>query len=222
MTITSRGAVAPTSEQPLRAGSASARTATGGAPAGAPDTDELDAAVNLVADHAPGWAKTGAAERANLLQDVIDATMAAQDDWVAAACAAKGLEPGSTEAGEELFAGIGTFVRMARLFRDSLRDITKDGKPSFAGPVREAADGRLRAQVFPASAFDRITFPQTTAEVWMQPGVTQRRPSSPARPRPTPTPSTTSARRSCSRRATWPRSARATCCPSSSSRARSS
>jgi hypothetical protein len=62
---------------------------------------------------------------------------------------------------------------MARLLRDALRDIAKDGKPAFAGPVREAPGGRLRVQVFPASAFDRITFPQTTAEIWMQPGVTR-------------------------------------------------
>jgi hypothetical protein len=172
MTITSRGAVAPTAEQPAATGGNGVRGAAAVTPPSV-DRAALDESVNVVADHASGWAKTEAAERATLLQDVIDATMAAQDDWVAAACAAKGLEPGSTEAGEELFAGIGTFVRMARLFRDSLRDIAKDGKPSFAGPVREAADGRLRAQVFPASAFDRITFPQTTAEVWMQPGVTR-------------------------------------------------
>ena len=96
-----------------------------------------------------------------------------QDEWLAAACAAKGLRPGTTEAGEELFTGIGTFVRTARLLRDALRDIAKDGKPAFAGPVREAADGRLRVQVFPSGAFDRITFPQTTAEIYMQPGVTR-------------------------------------------------
>ena len=64
-------------------------------------------------------------------------------------------------------------MRLARLLRDALRDIAKDGKPSFAGPVREAPDGRLRVQVFPAGAFDRITFPQTTAEIYMQPGVTR-------------------------------------------------
>ena len=173
MTITSRGAVAPTTHPNERRGAATAGPDTAVTEAPPLDTDALDVAVNLVADHAPGWTKTDAAARAKLLQEVIDATMAAQDDWLAAACAAKGLEPGSTEAGEELFAGIGTFVRMARLFRDSLRDIAKDGKPSFAGPVREAPDGRLRVQVFPASAFDRITFPQTTAEVWMQPGVTR-------------------------------------------------
>ena len=137
------------------------------------DTAALDAIVDEVAGHASSWAKTDAAARADLLTQVITATMAAAEDWLAAACAAKGLAPGSTEAGEELFAGVGTFVRMVRLFRDALRDIAKDGKPSFPGPIREAPDGRLRVQVFPDGAFDRITFPQTTAEVWMQPGVTR-------------------------------------------------
>jgi hypothetical protein len=107
------------------------------------------------------------------LQRVITDTVAAQDDWLAAACEAKGLAPGSVEAGEELSAGVGTLVRLTRLLRDALRDIAKNGKPSFAGPVRRAADGRLRVQVFPAGAMDRITFAQTTAEVWMQPGVTE-------------------------------------------------
>ncbi len=164
MTITSRGAVAPTSDQP----------GPGASPAGDPvDSTALDALVDDVAAHTTSWAKTDAAARADLLQQVIADTMAAEDDWLAAACAAKGLAPGSTEAGEELFAGVGTFVRLARLLRDALRDVAKDGKPAFAGPVREASDGRLRVQVFPAGAFDRITFPQTTAEIWMQPGVTR-------------------------------------------------
>src|SRR5947209_16701478 len=108
MTITTRGAVGPTSDP------------TPGTTAATPDaeTGALDAVVDLVADHAPGWAKTDAAARAELLQQVITDTLASQEGWLAAACAAKGLAPGTTEAGEELFAGIGTFVRMARLYRD--------------------------------------------------------------------------------------------------------
>jgi hypothetical protein len=167
MTITSRGAVAPTSDQIAPGNAASATEA---APL---DTPALSAVVDQVADHAGAWAETDAAARADLLQQVIADTMAVQHEWLAAACAAKGLGPGTTEAGEELFTGIGTFVRMARLLRDALREIAKDGKPAFAGPVRETPDGRLRVGVFPAGAFDRITFPQTTAEIWMQPGVTR-------------------------------------------------
>jgi hypothetical protein len=167
MTITSRGAVAPTADQTAPEGAASTAAVV------PPDTHALDALVDEVADHTASWARTDASARADLLQQVITDTMAVQDEWLAAACEAKGLTPGTTEAGEELFSGIGTFVRMARLLRDALRDIAKDGKPAFAGPVRVAADGRLRVQIFPAGAFDRITFPQTTAEIWMQPGVTR-------------------------------------------------
>ncbi|HWE68362.1 MAG TPA: aldehyde dehydrogenase family protein [Acidimicrobiales bacterium] len=166
MTLTSRGAVSST-----ETASGTTIETVDGQPG--VDTAALDAAVQEVAAHAASWAATPAGERADLLNAVLRDTVAAQDDWLAAACAAKGLEPGSTEAGEELFAGVGTLVRMTRLFRDSLRQIARSGRPSFAGPVSEATDGRLRVRVFPDTAFDRVVFPQTTAEIWMQPGVTR-------------------------------------------------
>ncbi len=159
--ITTRGATPPSTPAPASAQSLN--------PA---DVAALDHAVELVADHAPAWARTDPSARADLLDRVLADTMAVQGPWLSDACSAKGLEPGSAEAGEELYSGIGTFVRMARLYRDALRDIARDGKPSFAGPVNEAPDGRLRVQVFPATPLDRITFPGTTAEVYMQPGVT--------------------------------------------------
>ncbi len=161
MTMTTRGAVAPTS----------APTDVAAGPESVLDTTALDTAVNEVAAHASSWAGTGAAARAALADRVLRDTMAAQDQWLAAACSAKGIEPGSAEAGEELFAGVGTLVRMTRLLRDALREIARSGHPTFAGPVRTAADGRIRVRVFPGNAFDRVVFPQTTAEVWMQPGV---------------------------------------------------
>ena len=136
-------------------------------------TAGLDAAVHEVAAHAREWVRSPAAARADLLDRVLRDTMTASDDWLQAACAAKGLRPGSVEAGEELFAGVGTLVRLTRLTRDALRQIAQSGRPSFAGTVRQADDGRLRVGVFPDSAFDRVLFPQITAEVWMQPGVTR-------------------------------------------------
>ena len=162
MATTTRGAASP------------ATPVTAPAPTLSPaDIAALDLAVDEVADHASAWARTDAAARADLLDRVLADTMAVEEPWLADACAAKGLEPGSAEAGEELYAGIGTFVRLARLYCDALRDIARDGKPSFAGPVNEAPDGRLRVQVFPATPLDRLTLPGTTAEVYMQPGVTR-------------------------------------------------
>jgi hypothetical protein len=163
MTMTIRGAVAP-AKPPVEAAAG---------PEPLLDTAALNASVHDVAANAATWATTDAAARADLLDQVLRDTMAAQDPWLAAACLAKGIQPGSAEAGEELFAGVGTLVRMTRLFRDALHQIARSGHPTFAGPVKAAADGRLRVRVFPDTAFDRVVFPQTTAEVWMQPGVTE-------------------------------------------------
>src|ERR1700744_4237666 len=74
MTITSRGAVAPTGD--------GAGTGDGTVAQGAPlHVAALGAIVDEVADHAVTWAKTGAAARADLLQQVITDTMAVEDDW---------------------------------------------------------------------------------------------------------------------------------------------
>ncbi|MHB8220221.1 MAG: aldehyde dehydrogenase family protein [Acidimicrobiales bacterium] len=146
-------------------------------PAGTPlDTAALDAAVSDVAARVTSWAATTPAARASLLDRVLRDTVAAADGWLADACRAKGLAPDSPEAAEELFAGIVTFVRMARLFRDSIRDIGRSGRPRYPGPVTvapEGIDGQLRVGVFPASKYDRLLFAQTTGEVWMQPGVSR-------------------------------------------------
>jgi acyl-CoA reductase-like NAD-dependent aldehyde dehydrogenase len=135
------------------------------------DTGPLDAAIADVAAHTRAWAVTGASARADLLDQVLHDTLAAAAGWSADACGAKGIDPGSSAAGEELFAGIVTFVRMARLLRDSLRDIAASGRPRYPGPVTGAPGDRLRVGVFPTSAYDRILFARTTAEVWMEPGM---------------------------------------------------
>jgi len=138
-----------------------------------PDTAALDAAVSEVASHVSSWAGTSPASRAGLLDQVLRDTRAAAEDWLEEACRAKGLRPGSPEAGEELFAGIVTFARMARLLRDSIRDIDRVGRPLYPGPVSGASGDRVRVGVLPASVYDRLLFAQTSAEVWMEPGVTR-------------------------------------------------
>jgi len=158
MTMTVRGAAAPTSAGADKAGD---------------PIEVLDAAVAAVAGHADAWAATSPLDRAALLDRVIADTYAASEAWTAAGCRAKGYDPSSTEGGEEMFSGIGTFVRMARTLAVSLRQIEAEGRPQFPGPVTESADGRLVVQVFPASTFDRILYAKTTGEVWIEPGVTR-------------------------------------------------
>jgi hypothetical protein len=135
------------------------------------DEGELDQAVRDVADRALSWSKTTPRERATLLEQVVKDTFAVSQEWSAAGCAAKGYDPQSTEGGEELFSGVGVFVRLAQTLRQSLLDIDRVGRPVYPGPVRHKSGGRVAVQVVPASLFDKILYGGVTGEVWMEPGV---------------------------------------------------
>lgn len=133
----------------------------------------LDASLAGLKQRTSWWAAQGPSERAALLEAVIAATAAASPEWLDAACRAKGLDPTSSAAGEELFSGIGTLVRMARTLVGSLRDLAARRQPQFPGPVSEVSEGRLAVGVFPGNAVDRILYRGIQAEVWFEPRVTR-------------------------------------------------
>ncbi len=151
-----RGAAAPTS---------------GAQDHGGVDEAALDQAVRDVAANAVRWAETSPTRRAELLAFVVADTLAVAPAWNAAACEAKGYEPTSAEGGEELFSGVGTFVRMAQAFRRSMLDLAAHGRPQYPGPVRHRPEGRLSVQVLPASGFDRVLYGGQTGEIWFEPGL---------------------------------------------------
>jgi acyl-CoA reductase-like NAD-dependent aldehyde dehydrogenase len=132
--------------------------------------DSIEQSVGVVAGHAHAWAATPPAVRRTLLDQILRDVAAASEDWLSDACLAKGLTPESSEAGEELLAGVVTLLRMVRLLRDALADIEKVGRPRYPGPVGVTAGDRLRVGVVPSSPYDRLAFPQTRAEIWMRPG----------------------------------------------------
>lgn len=138
---------------------------------GAFDEAALDRAVEDVKLRAVAWAQTPARERAQILEQIVNDTFAVAEEWTKAACEAKGYDPDSPEGGEELFSGIGTFIRMAQSFRQSMLDIAKSGRPHYPGPVHHKPGNRIAIQVVPGSNFDKVLYGGVTGEVWMEPGV---------------------------------------------------
>ena len=121
-----------------------------GAPASAPpspgstvDERQLDEVVGTVSDGRARWAATPVRDRIALLDRILDDTLAAAPDWVADACRAKGIAPGTPPVGEEWHSGPALLARNARLFRDSLRDIERTGRPQLPGKLRSGPDGRV-------------------------------------------------------------------------------
>ncbi len=137
------------------------------------DTVALDRAVGDVAARASEWATVTPAKRASILARIVRDTVEVAEAWNGAACAAKGYDPLGPEGGEEIFSGIGTFVRMAQALRASMLDLATSGRPRYPGPVRHRPGGRISVQVMPATVFDRVLYAKMTGEVWMEPGVTE-------------------------------------------------
>ena len=108
-----------------------------------------------------------------MLAQVVEDTAAVAREWSVAACAAKGYDLESPEGAEEVFSGVTTFVRMAQALRHSMLDLERYGRPRYRGPVRHKPDSRIAVQVMPANVFDRLFYSGVTAEVWMEPGVTE-------------------------------------------------
>jgi acyl-CoA reductase-like NAD-dependent aldehyde dehydrogenase len=133
----------------------------------------LDQDVGEVRAHAEAWAATTPVQRADLLARIVRDTFAVAEEWNAAACQAKGYDPRGPEGGEELFGGIGTFVRMAQSFRRSMIDLATKGRPQYPGPVHHKPGQRITLQVMPTGIFDKILYAKMTGEVWMEPGVSE-------------------------------------------------
>ena len=152
-------------------------TISRGAPASAPpsptavvDEQALDAVVGGVHANKERWARTSVSERIALLERVIEDTAAAGAAWVEEAARQKGIPAGTPAVGEEWQGGPALVARMARLLRNSLRDIEKHGRPQLPGDLKTGPDRRVIAPVFPADIYDRILFPSTAIEMWMPPG----------------------------------------------------
>jgi acyl-CoA reductase-like NAD-dependent aldehyde dehydrogenase len=157
----------PSSPLPARGAPASAPPSA----AGVVDEEGLGEAVATVAASRERWASTSVAERIGLLERVIADTLAAAPEWIGDVCRAQGIEPGTSAVGEE-WGQLAIVVRNARLLRESLRDIGRDGRPKLPGALASGPGGRVVAPVFPAGAYDRMLFPGTRAGVWMPPGRT--------------------------------------------------
>jgi acyl-CoA reductase-like NAD-dependent aldehyde dehydrogenase len=135
-------------------------------------TAELDAAVAEVRANAARWIATPPAERVRLLDAVIRATASVAGRWTELSARHEGLDPASPEASEEAIVGPYLFLRGARLHRDALRQIARDGRPRIPGPVHRRSNGQVTARVFPVDLVDRLTYIGTVADTWMEPAVT--------------------------------------------------
>jgi acyl-CoA reductase-like NAD-dependent aldehyde dehydrogenase len=132
----------------------------------------LDATVAALQERKAAWTAVSPRERMAILEEMIRDFAAVSGRWAAACIEAEGLDP-EFGAAEEVLVGPYFVVRNLRLLRLALADIEKHGRPRIPGSVRTRPDGQVTARIFPYDIWDRIFYTGVTADVWMQPGVTE-------------------------------------------------
>lgn len=128
--------------------------------------EQVDARVDALANKKDAWVRTPIERRITLLRRCIDSTLACAEEWVRAACKAKGVDPHEPRAGEEWLAGPMATIRNLRMLAEALE---QDGQPS-PRRVFQRPDGQWVAEVFPANTWDTLMFGGFSAEVWIEPG----------------------------------------------------
>jgi hypothetical protein len=140
----------------------------------------LDYSVELTKERSEQFAGLAPAERAALLRAMMPLTAAVAEDWVKAACAAKGIAFDAPVAGEEWLAGPVVVVRNLRLLAESWERIAAGREPAACMPRRLLGPDLWETQVFPASRLDAALFSGFSATVLHQTALPQSGPEIPA------------------------------------------
>lgn len=137
-------------------------------PAAVPATplDEVDRVVAALRQNVDAWIDTSIADRIELLEACITASVGAAEGWVDAARRAKGLAADDPRVGEEWLAGPMPLVRNLRMMVTALK---AGGAPKLPR-TRTLPSGQHVAKVFPGGLLDALMFTGFSAEVYVAPG----------------------------------------------------
>jgi acyl-CoA reductase-like NAD-dependent aldehyde dehydrogenase len=131
---------------------------------------EIDDALKLLQSKKERWLTLSIDEKIQILDEVLQDFNAIAEDMVEVSCQAKGSGSNNFAWGEEWFY-VAFINRSIRLLRCSLYDIKFLGRPKIPGPIKVSPDGQVVVQVFPQTYIDRMLLRGTTAEVFIEPGV---------------------------------------------------
>jgi aldehyde dehydrogenase (NAD(P)+) len=135
---------------------------------------DVDESLVELGAHREEWARLPISAKIEHLRSLARKTAANADRWVRVACRAKGLDPASPLAGEEWTSGPWAFLFGVNRLLETLTEVARTGRPRLRpGSVHTRSDGQVVVDVFPQSAWDRLLLSGVSAQVWMQPGVTE-------------------------------------------------
>ncbi len=136
------------------------------------DTVSLGRSIQELQDHKNEWAGLPIPDKLALLESLRQRLSEKSQAWVEASVLGKQMKLHSPEEGEEWTGGPWTLAEGINGYVDTLRALAAGRilKPEI---IHTRSNGQVAARVFPNTVFDKILLSGITAEVWMQPGVTE-------------------------------------------------
>jgi hypothetical protein len=131
---------------------------------------DCDVAIADLVEHSKAWFDEPAGDLVGVLERLNDNVTTFAQEWVAAACDAKGIAADEPVGGEE-WANITVTARYVRLLISSLTDIAAGNKPQFPGRPHPVTGGHTAIPAFPFDAIDKVALSGFSAEVWLRRGV---------------------------------------------------
>lgn len=135
------------------------------------DSRQMDDAIALLRGHKDSWAKTVVRDRIRLLDAVADAYVPLCETWVELGLEAKDARQDAYAAGWEWAGGPMPILRLLAGLRRTLTALEQTGRPPLPAPLVTRPNGQVAVRVYPTSLYERLSTPGTTAEVWMEPGL---------------------------------------------------
>lgn len=138
------------------------------------DIQRADEIVDRLTLGEKAWAATTLEERSNLLGKVVELVDQHAEEWVEIATAIKKIPAGSPLIGEEWTSGPWATVTALNHLRETIGRLTagKDALDGFA--FRQVPGNRVAVNVLPSSIYDKLLLSGFTADVWLEPGVTEQ------------------------------------------------
>ncbi len=136
------------------------------------ELSRLDALLARLSDEALPFARLPVSQKIALLRELSRRTQAISEEWVTAACRAKGISLDEPVSGEEWIGGPAVTLRNIRFLLRALTEIEQRGAPIIEQKaMRDLAHGATAIRVSPYDAFDSALYGGISAETWLLPGV---------------------------------------------------
>ncbi len=133
---------------------------------------EMDSALADLTAHKDAWLAVSVSERIQILDEIARRLDGVAERWAVFSAEAKGYGAGHAVEGDEwaMFAGV---PRNILRLKEVLNDVKTNGRPQLPAGFT-TRNGQLTVQTFPIQALEKTVFAGYSAEVWLEPGVSEQ------------------------------------------------